>query len=336
MQRFVSRKFIITGFIIFILAGMSLTFIADISQPVRRHSEAVLLDIPKGCRFVEIADILQRNGLIRNKISFSVLALFWGVVHQIKAGEYEITTDMSPLMVLNKLITGDIKVYRMTIPEDLTAREIAERLSQAGLIDRKDFDVLSRDKDFLQSMHIEGETVEGYLYPETYYFNRSMDTKRVMQVMIGEFWKRVTPELQDRAGEMGLSVHDWITLASLIGKETGYADEKTMVSAVFHNRLKRGMKLQSDPTAVYHLDSLNGPIRRKHLSMPSRYNTYHIGGLPPGPIANPGIDSLMAALFPAKVNYLYFVAKNDGSHHFSTNYSSHYQAVRKYQVNEKK
>jgi len=336
MNKRASKKVLISCFIGLIVATFFLGFIYDITQPVRGHKGTALIDIPRGYRFVEIVDVLHREGVIRNKAFFYLLALSRGAAHHMKAGEYEFSREMSPLAVLNKLIKGDIKHYEVLIQEDLTVREISERLNRFGLIDRKNFEALSRDRDFLTSLGIEGETIEGYLYPETYYFDRSMGSRQIMTRMVKEFWKHITPAMRNRAQSLGLTLHEWVTLASIIGKETGYGQEKDLVSAVFHNRLKKGMRLQSDPTAVYGLKDFSGPITRRHLAMTSNHNTYRINGLPPGPIANPSRDSLQAALYPATVDYLYFVSKNDGTHFFSTNYVSHYQAVRKYQVNGKK
>ncbi len=172
-------------------------------------------------------------------------------------------------------------------------------------------------REFLASLGIEAESIEGYLFPETYQFDRSMTTKEVIRIIVRQFWKEITPEMRSRAEKIGLTLNEWVTLASIIGKESGNKDEKPLISAVFHNRLKRGMKLQSDPTAVYHLERAGTPVKtvlRSHLQTDTPHNTYLIDGLPPGPIANPGIDSLRAALYPANVNYLYFVSKNDGSH----------------------
>lgn len=336
MKTFFSKKVLIPGVIFLALAGVSLAFIGNITQPVPGRNKTALIDIPRGYHFVEIVDLLHREGVIRNKVFFYLLSLSRGAAQHIKAGEYEFTPEMSPATILDKLIKGDIKRYRVTIPEDLTVQEIAERLGQFGLIDRQHFDALTADRKFLSSLGIEGETIEGYLYPETYFFDRSMGAKEIMIRMVAEFWKHITPAMKNRAQTLGLTLEQWITLASIIGKETGYGEEKDLVSAVFHNRLKRGMKLQSDPTAVYDMKDFSGLIKHEHLVMTSRHNTYLINGLPPGPIANPGLASLQAALHPATVNYLYFVSKNDGTHFFSANYISHQQAVKKYQANGKK
>lgn len=336
MKTFLSNKVLITGAFLICIMVLSVSIVLDMKQPVPGRNRTVLVDIHRGERFFEIVDTLQSEGVIRNKASFYLLALFKGAAHHIKAGEYEFPPNISPSAILDKLVKGDIKRYRVTIPEDLTVQEIADRLDQFGLIDRKYFITLSKDAEFLSSLGIEADTIEGYLYPETYFLDRSMGTREIMIRMVAEFWKHITPAMKNRAQTLGFTLHEWITLASIIGKETGYGEEKDLVSAVFHNRLKKGMKLQSDPTAVYALDDFDGPIKRRHLEMASSHNTYRITGLPPSPIANPGLDSLQAALYPATVNYLYFVSRNNGTHFFSTNYISHQQAVKKYQVNEKK
>jgi UPF0755 protein len=158
-----------------------------------------------------------------------------------------------------------------------------------------------------------------------------MDTGDIIRIMVSQFRKKVTPEMQSRARELGFSVSGFVTLASIIGKESGYKEEKPLISAVFHNRLKKGMKLQSDPTAVYDLHNSKVTITRKDLLNDNQYNTYRISGLPPGPIANPGIDSLHAALYPAAVNYLYFVSRKDGTHQFSLSFTAHNKAITRYQ-----
>jgi len=311
-------------------------FFYDINRPFGKEGETVLIDIPRGHSFVEIAKSLHTQGVVRDELFFYLLSMSKGVVHRIKAGEYEFVQPMSPRDILDKLVRGEIKYYRVVIHEDLNIREIAERLNQFGLIHMKKFMDLSEDKAFLTSLGITGDSIEGYLFPETYLFDRSMGAKRIMARMVGEFWKHATPERIKRANELGMTTHQWVTMASLIGKETGYSREKGMISSVFHNRIKKGMRLQSDPTAVYHIKDFTGPILRSHLAADSPYNTYRIMGLPPGPISNPGIDSLMAAIYPSSGEFLYFVSKKDGTHFFSFHYSSHLQAIRKYQTSGKK
>jgi UPF0755 protein len=307
--------------------------------PVNDITIARTVDIPKGSGFFRITEILDNAGLVHNRPFFWVLALGKKAARHIRAGEYELTSAMSPSAILDKLVRGEIKVYQVTLSEDITANEVARRLSAFKLVNEKEFMTLATDRSVLASLDIEADSIEGYLYPDTYRFDRSMTIQEIIRILVGQFWREVTPEMRKRAQEIGLTPSQWVTLASIIGKESGNSAEKPLISAVFHNRLKRGMKLQSDPTAIYNLQQEGGQVKTvllRHLKSDTPHNTYRISGLPPGPIANPGIDSLRAALYPAKVDYLYFVAKNDGSHQFSNNLASHNQAVLKYQINRQK
>ena len=296
-------------------------------------------DIPRGSSFFRITEILDDAGLVQNRPFFWLLALGKKAARHIRAGEYELTSAMTPSAIIDKLVQGEIKVYPVTLPEDITVNEVARRLSAFKLVNEKEFMTLATDPSFLASLDIESDSIEGYLYPDTYRFDRSMTVNEIIRILVAQFWRKVTPEMRKRAEELGFNLSQWITLASIIGKESGNNAEKPIISAVFHNRLALGMKLQSDPTAIYNLHQEGGPgktILLRDLKSDTSHNTYRISGLPPGPIANPGIDSLRAALYPAKVDYLYFVAKNDGTHHFSNNLASHNQAVLKYQINRNK
>jgi UPF0755 protein len=320
-----------------ILTGVAFSRYA--TSPVDRLNVTMLVDIPKGAGFFRITQILDDAGLVKNRPFFWMLALGKGATKHIRAGEYEFTGSLSPSQILDKLVRGEIKSYTVRLPEDITVTEVARRLVADKLINEKEFMTLSADREFLESLGIKADSIEGYLFPETYQFDRSMTTREVIRIIVRQFWKEITPEMTNRAEKIGLTFTQWITLASIIGKESGNKDEKPLISAVFHNRLKRGMKLQSDPTAVYHLEQAGTPVKtvlRSHLKKDTPHNTYLINGLPPGPIANPGIDSLRAALYPANVNYLYFVSKNDGAHQFSASLDAHNQAVSKYQINRQK
>lgn len=311
-----------------ILAGF-LLFLYAVSPVDDRHV-TVTVEIPIGARFRQVVDILDNAGLVRNRVCFYGLAFVKNARRHIHAGEYEFTTDMSPSEIINKLVKGLVKAYKVTIPEDLTIREIAARLAALGLINEKDFFTLARDKTFLQSLGIRSNSVEGFMFPNTYNFTRSMGAREIIKVMVSQFWKSYTPEMRRRAQELGWSTEKVVTLASLIGKESGFREEKSLIAAVFHNRMKKGMKLQSDPTAVYDLADFTGAVKPGHLRRLSPYNTYVIDGLPPGPIANPGADSIYAALFPASVDYLYFVSNGNGSHLFSSSFNSHQNAIHQY------
>jgi UPF0755 protein len=335
----VARRRITAGlfFLAAVLTGVAFT--RYIGSPVDHVTTPRIVDIPKGAGFFRITEIINDAGLVENRPFFWLLALTKGVRKQIRAGEYEITGSLSPSEILDKLVRGEIKSYTVTLPEDITMTEVAKRLLVDKLINEKEFMALGVDREFLTSLGIEADSIEGYLFPETYQFDRSMTTREVIRIIVRQFWKEITPEMRSRAEQIGLNLNEWVTLASIIGKESGNKGEKPLISAVFHNRLKRGMKLQSDPTAVYDLERAGTPVKtvlRSHLQKDTPYNTYQITGLPPGPIANPGIDSLRAALSPAKVNYLYFVAKNEKAHEFSATLKAHNLSVLKYQINKQK
>ncbi len=299
-------------------------------SPIDRKNLTVVIDIPTGTSFIGATEILNQSGLIKSRLLFYALTMIKNARRQIRAGEYEINTMLSPSQMIDKLIRGEVKRYKVIIPEDLSMREIADRLYEYKLINKELFFELARDRAFLESLNIQAESIEGYLFPDTYSLDRSMSTRRIMKKMVDTFWEKMTPEMLKKAEEMKWDIHKIVTFASLIGKESGNDAEKPLISAVFHNRLKRGMPLQSDPTSVYDLENFKGKIVRSHLRRKSPYNTYVIKGLPPGPIANPGLSSLRAALFPADVKYLYFVSKNDGTHFFSDTFTQHVQAVNQY------
>jgi UPF0755 protein len=335
----VARRNPRTAILLLIFLAAAGVFLHYSLAPVNPRLATELVVIPKGAGFLQITDLLHEAGLTGYRPLFWTLALVKGAARQIRAGEYELSGSMSPYRIIDKLARGDIKYYQVTLPEDLTVSEVADRLATSRLIDRQEFMDLAEDRAFLASLDIAGGSAEGYLFPDTYRLDRSMTTRDIMERLIRQFWTEITPDMRQRAAEMDLTISEWVTLASMIGKETGKGEEKPLVSAVFHNRLRLGMKLQSDPTAVYRLDRKGDAVRtvlRSHLAADTPHNTYRIKGLPPGPIANPGLDSLRAALFPAPVDFLYFVARNDGTHHFSTTFEMHNQAISKYQNSRQK
>jgi UPF0755 protein len=332
-DRTVRRVILYLIAVIFVFCVLLLNY--SISSIDKRNVN-VLVDIPTGSSFLEVTEILNRAGLIKYRIFFYSLTVIKNARRHIRAGEYEFNTSLTPNAIIEKLIRGDIKKYKVTIPEDFSLKEIVDRLKGYKLIDEDDFLELAGDEGFLKSLNIQADSIEGYLFPDTYFFDRSMSTRQIMKIMVSQFWKKITPEMIKRAEEMKLDVHKLVTFASIIGKESGNDAEKPMISAVFHNRLRKRMRLQSDPTSVYDLDSFEGKVLRSHLRRKSPYNTYVIKDLPPGPIANPGVASLKAVLYPAPVNYLYFVSKKDGSHFFSASLSEHKKAINRYRyVNNK-
>ncbi len=294
------------------------------------HSErekTVVVDIPTGTSLIKVIKILHDADLVQNRFLFHVLIAVKGGVRSVRAGEYEFAATITPSHLVDKLLHGDIKKYRVTIYEDSSLSQVALRLKEYKLINEKDFFELSQNEGFLSSLGIRSSSMEGYLFPDTYFLDRSMTTRQIMRMMVERFQSKVSPEMIRQAAQKGLNVNQFVTFASLVGKESGYAAEKPLIAAVFYNRLKKGMPLQCDPTAVYDLKNFKGKVMRFHYKRESPYNTYLIRGLPPGPIASPGLDSFQAILQPAEVDYLYFVSKGDGTHYFSSSLMAHNDAT---------
>jgi UPF0755 protein len=287
--------------------------------------------VAPGERLKTTADRLHREGIVRRPVAFRVLARLRGVENRIRAGEYRLSPAMTPEQVLQRLVKGEHALHRLTVPEGLTLDQVAERVQAAGLGDAGAFARTASDPALSRRLGVEATTLEGYLFPETYFFPRPVSAEAICRAMVRRFRAVFNEEWKERAEAMGHTVHEIVTLASIVEKETGDPGERPLIASVFHNRLKRGMRLQTDPTVIYGIENFDGNLTRRDLKTHSPYNTYTIDGLPPGPIANPGRASLEAALYPAESDYLYFVSRNDGTHVFSATYPAHRQAVRRYQ-----
>jgi UPF0755 protein len=210
--------------------------------------------------------------------------------------------------------------------------QIADLVDASGITGRDAFQEALSDRRLMAGQQIEAESFEGYLFPDTYFFPKDTTAEAIVTTLVSGFQRIMTDRRLERTRQLGFSLHEVVTLAAMIEKETGAAEERPIISSVFHNRLKRGMRLESDPTVIYGIEDFDGNITRKHLAEKTPYNTYRIKGLPAGPIANPGEAAIEAALYPAETDYLYFVAKKDGTHQFSTNITDHNRAVVKYQL----
>jgi UPF0755 protein len=287
--------------------------------------------IPPGLGSIRIAEMLTREGVLRSPYPFLFRAWICMVSSKIKAGEYLFSVPEPPKKVLEKLVRGEVIIHKVTIPEGFTLRQIANLLEKKGLAKEAYFMAWASDTEFLSQMGIDGDTAEGYLFPETYFFPAGIGEKEILKKMITRFWEVFGLRERERAREMGLQIRDIVIIASIIEKETSFDQEKPLISAVFHNRIKRGLRLESDPTVIYGLSDFNGNLKRKDLLKEGPYNTYINPGLPPGPIANPGQSSILAALYPAEIDYLFFVSRNDGTHYFSKSLAEHNRAVLKYQ-----
>jgi UPF0755 protein len=295
------------------------------------HPANKIVVISEGATFLQAAALLEREQLIRSRSAFVILGKFQEADRKIQPGEYELNAAMLPADILSKLLAGRVLLHTVTIPEGYTVNQIADVLDEQRITSRAEFLRLASDRSFIKTLGISAETVEGYLFPDTYRFARGTPAKDVMRTMVEQLVRVMTEEWQARAKEMNLTIHHVLTLASVIEKETGSGDERPHISSVFHNRLRKRIPLQSDPTVIYGLPNFDGNLRKKDLLHASPYNTYRWAGLPPGPIASPGADSIRAALYPATSKYLYFVSRNDGTHHFSATLMEHNRAVEKYQ-----
>lgn len=294
----------------------------------------VFVLIPRGSSLGSISQVLEDQGVIRSAFFFKAYLRLTRGSPSLKAGEYRFDRPLTISDVAEKLLRGDIYYHRVTIPEGLVLERIAEILEAAGFGGVERYQQIMKDPTLISELDAGAEDLEGYLYPDTYFLTRDMDEDAVVRRMVGRFREIWTPEKARRAKELEMSVREIVTLSSLIEKETAMEDERPLISAVFHNRLKLNMKLDCDPTVIYAVSQVkeyDGIIHRSDLALDSPYNTYLYPGLPPGPIANPGEKSIQAALYPAEQDYLFFVSRNDGSHIFSSTYGEHRQAVNRYQ-----
>ena len=313
-------------------AGVYLNIVSYAQKPPNTAPVEQLLVVQSGQRFKTLSTLLYQKGVILHPVKFRLFARIKGYDKRIKAGEYMLSSSMTPKKILETMVDGKVLLHRLTIPEGYNLIQIAQAVENAGFASETDFLKAADDPDFVHTKGIDAKTFEGYLYPDTYYFPRGVTPENIISAMVKRFWSVFKPEWEERAKTLGMTIHQIITLASIIEKETAVADERPIISSVFHNRLKRHMRLESDPTVIYGMGDYNGNITRKDLERPTPYNTYTMKGLPPGPISNTGAKAIEAALYPADGKFLYFVSKNNGTHHFSTNFKDHRRAVRKYQL----
>jgi len=287
--------------------------------------------VEQGDSLATVVRKLRDQQLIANGFIFSLWARLNGVEKKIHQGLYRFESAVSSREVLDRLVTGRGVFQTVTVPEGLTVKEIAELLDRMQIANKENFLAEAVNPNLLAMLGLSEKGLEGYLFPSTYHFTPSTPERDIVTTMAEQFRKVSLPLLNQRDGMTALTPHEILTLASIIEKETGIEAERPLVSAVFHNRLQRQMPLQSDPTVIYGIKDFNGNLTKKNLQDPTAYNTYRIPALPPGPICNPGLSSIRAALQPAKVPYLYFVSKNDGTHLFSDSIEAHNQAVKSYQ-----
>jgi UPF0755 protein len=330
-MKFLKNRLSIISLTLIVLLIPSVCFVY-FNYFVPSNTKKVIFEISRGTGLREIATKIEKCGVVKSDKIFILYAMFKGKHNRLQAGEYEFSPGESMSDVIEKIARGDVIVRKITIPEGLNINEIADLLESKGVISRREFIEKATRADLAKELIGKPlSSFEGYLFPETYYYKKGVTAEELINMMTSRF-KITWNSLEIRRDEIDLTDQEIVTLASIIEKETGDPSERNMISEVFHNRLKLGMRLESDPTVIYALgNNFDGDLTREKLKTTSNYNTYRISGLPPGPIANPGKASLEAALNPTDFNYLYFVSMGEGRHEFSTSYRDHRKAVNKYQ-----
>ena len=308
------------------------------AEGAEAQEEKILIDVPPGRTFIGVANELQRLGLIKNVFYFRIYARLTVGSNNLKVGEYELSRNMGPKDILKTLSSGHSYARTFTIPEGTNMYEIAQVLESKNLGTAASFLKLFKDKVFIKSLLGEElHSFEGYLYPETYHFTKYTGQKEIVAAMVKNFL--FTYGQLKGPNPLNLTRHQIVTMASVIEKETGAPEERPLIGSVFYNRLNTPMRLQSDPTILYGIMDRTGVMKknisREDLIAHTRYNTYKVDGLPFGPIANPGKESLRAVFQPAQSKYLYFVSRNDGTHVFSETLEQHNNAVRRFQLDRR-
>jgi UPF0755 protein len=294
----------------------------------------VIFEIERGTGMSAVARSLADQGLIRSRPAFLAGYHLFFYPRAIKAGEYSLSSPARAKEVLDMLVKGRVLLHAVTIPEGMTGQEIGPLIAPLLAEGAEGFAAVFRDPGIIAGLDPKATNLEGYLFPETYSFAKGVAAEEAVGAMVGQFRKVFEGLWTARPARLRLSGREVVILASIIEKETSVAEEKSLVSAVFHNRLRLGMKLDCDPTIIYALKlrgTYDGRLGKKDMALDSPYNTYRYAGLPPGPICNPGGEALRAAFFPAEEEFIYFVSRNDGSHHFSRTFAEHQAAVRRYQ-----
>lgn len=307
-----------------------------VRTPYQGYAEdEIFFAVDRGATGTRIGRALEAEGIIEEERLFVAALRLRGETGSLQAGEYRFAEPLSTLEVVERLVRGDIYTFAVTVPEGLTVSETAEHLAAKGLGEAAALEEVFQDATLVAGIDSDATDLEGYLFPTTYQFTRNPEPREIARMMVAQFEEMFDEDKRAKSKELGLTPREVVTLASVIEKETGNAEERPLIGSVVWNRLERGIPLAMDSTIIFALKRdgrYDGNLRRVDLEMDDPYNTYRVAGPPPGPIASPGEASIDAVLEPAATRYLYFVSKNDGSHHFSTSYREHVNAVRKYQV----
>jgi UPF0755 protein len=307
----------------------SIMWMALTPSPSLRQGPLIVF-IPPHESILGIAGRVKEADVVRSRVAFVATAVARGVPRSLKAGEYEVPREATTWDVVTLLESGQVRRRVILHPEGASVAELARLFEAEDLAPADAIVRVATDRKFLAAHGIEAASTEGYLFPDTYQFVRGMTPEEMLGRMVQRMRAKVTPTMKERARTLGLSVHELLTLASIIEREAVIKDEQRLISAVFWNRLRIGMPLQADPTVQYAVAKERRTLTRADLLTEHPYNTYVRAGLPPGPIASPGLGAIEAALDPAPVKYLFFVAQDDKRHHFSMSIDEHNRAVARY------
>jgi UPF0755 protein len=310
-------------------------FVTSMLSVNNREVNSSVITIEKGMSLNSVSNLLLENEIIVNQNIFKLKVITRGLASKIPTGRFLVNGKISDAKLIDLIFNkGPIKL-KLTIPEGSQSKNLFKDINTLLNTDY-DFNKYFNSTKILEQYKVDASSLEGYLYPDTYYLYHDSSPEEIIDILLSEFWKKFDENLQDRANQLGFSVHEVVTLASIIEGEAMLDSERSTISSVYHNRLKINMKLQADPTIQYIIPGPPKTLSNRDLRIKSDYNTYQNYGLPPGPINNPGIASIKAALYPEDTNFLFFVAQGDGSHAFTTNEKDHEEAKRIYKINKRK
>ncbi len=327
---------ILLVFIILVLLGAALLgidFYLKVTTPYKGYGDKITFEVPPGVSVSAVGHMLHGKKIIPNYTYFRVYYRLYFNEASFKTGEYLFERPMTMKQVIQQLVQGKVLLHKVTVKEGLITREIAETIEKQRGIRAADFVHYASDPSPIRDLDPKAPDLEGYLFPDTYHIRKNTSPKEMVYLMVDKFKENYTNAMRWRTDQLGWSVREVVTLATLIEKETAAREERFLISSVFHNRLKLGMPMGCDPTIIYALKRDNiyrGKLGWKELKYDSPYNTRLYKNLPPGPICSPGYASIEAALYPENTKYLFFVAKNSRSHYFSKNLKEHNWAVRKF------
>jgi len=324
------RNVLLLGGALIPIVGILLFFLLLQGTPSGKTKDVL---IPKGLSLRAVTDVLHQEGIVQRPLLFRLLLRVTRGNKNVRAGEFKFSLGANLLHTLKTLYYSEPVTHPLTIPEGWNIKQIADLIGQQQLGDSKKFAALALSQKSAERYHLQAPHLEGFLYPDTYLISRLDSEEKILEQMVNRFFQELNSRFKDKIQKSGMTLERVVTLASIVEKETGNPQERPLIASVFSNRLKKGMRLQSDPTTIYGIDNFNGNLTKADLQRMTPYNTYTIPALPPGPIASPGGDAIEAVLNPAQTDYLFFVSNNNGSHLFSKTYAEHTRFVKNFQIN---